>query len=140
MKIKILSWNIWAGKYLDKVIETLKKENADIIGLQEVTEEKIDNQKINIAYKIAKELKYEAIFFKAFSYEKNGRFFNQGNAILSKFPIKKSKVHFLSNLNLYKKTAQTEPRIAVEIEVNINNTNLYVFTTHLAYADKFESS
>ncbi len=51
MKLKVLSWNIWQGVYLDEVISFLKDYDADIIALQEVS-----NDDRNITQKIASEL------------------------------------------------------------------------------------
>ena len=37
MKIKALQVNIWKGKFLDGLVEFLKREDPDIIFMQEVT-------------------------------------------------------------------------------------------------------
>jgi exonuclease III len=58
MKLKILSWNIWCGTYLDEVIKFLKIADSDIIALQEVAE---DNRG-NISEIIAKELGYKYVY------------------------------------------------------------------------------
>jgi len=55
MKIKVLSWNIWCGTYLEEVIKFLKKADADIIALQEVS---ID-ERGNLSEIIAKRLGYK---------------------------------------------------------------------------------
>src|SRR5256885_2098271 len=92
MLVKLLSWNIWGGRYLDDVIAFLKMSNADIIGLQEVIE--FQSSK-NMAEEIAEQLGYECVFYKAGTIDKNGKSYNLGNAILSKFPFQKSRYRFL---------------------------------------------
>ena len=57
MKVKILSWNIWCGTYLDEVTEFLKNANADIIALQEV----VEDERGNLVEIIAKELGYKYV-------------------------------------------------------------------------------
>lgn len=54
MKIKVVSWNIWYGKYLDEIIKYLKDEKADIVCLQE-TVANMDGSD-NTAKKIAQKL------------------------------------------------------------------------------------
>lgn len=134
MKLELLSWNIWQGQHLPEIIEFLKTANADIIGLQEI----IEKDSTNTAKEIARELDYNYVYYQAI--EKTRLGYPQGNAILSKYPIKESKCHFLSDLSTYVNTAESEPRIAVEAEIKIDNKSLRVFTVHLAYSHKFQSS
>ncbi len=134
MTLKLLSWNIWQGQHLSEIIDFLKTADADIIGLQEVSERDSSNTAAVIAHKLG----YNFVYYRAIDKTRLG--YPQGNAILTKFPILKSKCNFLSDLNLYKNTAESEPRIAVEAEININGKSLTVFTVHLAYSHKFQSS
>src|SRR6266480_1308494 len=126
MNIKVLSWNIWKGKHLKEVIEFLKTTKADVIGLQEVVGE-------TTAQKIANQLGYEYTYFTAFTTNRHETIFDLGISILSKYPIKHATCHFLSTMDAYEQNAQTEPRIAVEAEIEINGILLHVFTVHLAY-------
>lgn len=134
MQLKVLSWNIWHGKFLDEIISFLKLAQADIIGLQEV----LETGNSNTADIIAKALGYHSVYFQAIKKTRLGK--SQGNATLSKYPLEKTKVHFLSNPAFYTKTAETEPRIAVEAKIKIDKTEITVFTTHLAYSLKFRDS
>jgi len=122
MKIKILSWNIWNGKYLSEIIEYLKTANADIIGLQEVVQN-LDGSN-NIAQVIAEKLSYEWTFAKTRTYTEGDRVFDWGNAILSKHKIVSSKTHILSS---------EEARTALQADIQINKTLLHVFSTHLLH-------
>ncbi|MBI2039661.1 endonuclease/exonuclease/phosphatase family protein [Candidatus Microgenomates bacterium] len=134
MQIKVVSWNIWQGHHLKMIISFLKQNNADVIGLQEA----IEKDGTNTAAVIAKELGYQCSYHRAVDQTRLG--YPQGNAILSRYPIAKSIFHKLSGLSLYKNTAETEPRIAVEAKINTGNNMLTVFTVHLAYSHQFKES
>ncbi len=129
MKLKILSWNIWCGTYLDEVIKFLKTAEADIIALQEVSE---DN-KGNIAELIAKELGYKYVYttdidmpFKYLpGYKKDDeQTIKMGNAILSKYEIVSSKEHRL---------VENQKRTVIEANIKIGDNILNVFSIHLRH-------
>lgn len=134
MRIKILTWNIWQGKHLQQVIDFLKQTDADIIALQEV----VEKEGTNTAEVIASTLSYHYIYYRA----KDAAVYkpNQGNAILSKFPIAQSNRHVLSDPGLIIYTPETEPRIAVEAHILVNKRELSVLTTHLAYSRELKQS
>lgn len=140
MKIKIMSWNIWHGKHLNEIKEHIKDSNPDIIGLQEVIEMDKNGEKWNVAEEIAKELGYEWTYFKAFTSDKSNPIYDQGNAILSKYKIEKSTCYFLSGLELYKQTAESEPRIAIDAHISFGEKMIHIITTHLAYSFQFQQS
>jgi len=141
MKIKVLSWNIWHGKHLTEVTKFLKESDADIIALQEVVEHSKNGRVGNIAQQIASTLGFDYAYYSAFKDDRHNQSdFELGNAVLSRFKIENSKCHFLSNLEDYEKNAKTEPRIAVEANININDKILKVFSTHLAYSDNLETT
>lgn len=135
-----MSWNIWKGKFLEKVIEQIQQENPDIVCLQEVIEQEKDGEKINIAQQIASKLGYEFVYCKAFHTDRHTPSYDIGDAILSKFPILSSSCHFLSSLDEYKDSAVTEPRTAVKIEVKTDSQTLTIITCHLGYSEKFQET
>ncbi|MCL4353152.1 endonuclease/exonuclease/phosphatase family protein [Patescibacteria group bacterium] len=140
MRIKIISWNIWKGKNLDRIIDFLERENADIIGLQEVIEKDAVKGGINIGSFIADKLGYFLTYCKAFTTDRHVPVFDIGNATLSRIKPLKSKCIFLSGIEEYKGDSQTEPRIAVETQFSIGGKSLTVFNTHLSYSDKLAVS
>lgn len=123
MQMKILSWNIWGGKYLSEVIKFVKKSKADVIGLQEVLQD-VDG-KNNIAQIIAEKLGYEWIYYSKGQIDFYGKISEWGNAVLSKYPIDNRNVHNLFNGD--------DNRIAVEADIKIQNRILSVFCTHLIH-------
>lgn len=122
MKIKILSWNIWGGRHLSEIISFVKDADADIVGLQEVVGEKIENT----ATIIAKKLGYKNVaYVMAMKMEMGGKRVNLGNAVISKYPIIKSKAHTLS---------VTKSRVVIEAVIQVENRTLHVFNTHLVHS------
>ncbi len=130
MQLKVLSWNIWCGTYLKEVISFLKKEQPDIIALQEVLEE----ENGNIALTIAKELGYECVY--ALGMHMPAKFLNNkeidqdksisfGNAVLSKYPIISSKIHDLPQ--------GENSRPAIQANIKIGDEILHVFSLHLKH-------
>lgn len=122
MSLKILSWNIWQGKYLPQVIDFLKRADANIIGLQEITQN--TNGTKNIADQIVNELGYEWTYATTSQMQKNGKTMDWGNAILSKNKITGRKTHVLS---------KNHKRTALEVTIQVGNTMLNVFNTHLLH-------
>jgi len=129
MKLKILSWNIWCGTYLDEVIEFLRTVDADIIALQEVAED----SRGNISEIIAKELEYKYVYTTDIDMplkylpnykEDDERIIKMGNAVLSKYEIVDSKEHQLI-LN--------KARTVIEANIKIEDKILNVFSIHLRH-------
>ena len=129
MKLKLLSWNIWCGTYLDEVIEFLRTANADIIALQEVA----NDDRGNISEIIAKELGYKYVYTTDIdmplkylpSYEKDDDgTIKMGNAILSKYEIVNSKEHNL---------IENKSRTVLEASVKIEDKMLNIFSVHLRH-------
>ena len=129
MKLKILSWNIWCGTYLDGVIEFLKTANADIIALQEV----IEDERGNLVEIIAKELGYEYVHAIGMNmpvkflpkYEKDDkRTIKFGTAILSKYKIIDSRIYELVDEN---------KRLVIGTDIKIRNETLHIFSIHLKH-------
>lgn len=127
MKIKVISWNIWGGKYLDKVISFLKEADADIIALQEIIE---DDDGGNTALTISKALGYECVF--DFDLRMSSKWsgperteekiISVGNAILSRHEIISSMIHRLSKNNT-----------AVQADIQIGSSILHVCSIHLKH-------
>jgi endonuclease/exonuclease/phosphatase family metal-dependent hydrolase len=138
--MKIMSWNIWKGKFLDKVIAQIEQETPDVVCLQEVIEQEIDGQRVNSAQRIASKLGYEFVYCKAFTTDRHTPVFDIGDAILSKVPILSSSCHFLSTLEEYQGSAVSEPRTAVKVEVKTSTGTVSIITCHLGYSEKFQET
>lgn len=132
MKIKVISWNIWGGKNLERIIDFLETVEWDIVALQEVTERNTNNS-INDANEIAKKFNCEFYFAKAFRTDRHFPVYDLGNAIISKMKIKDTQYFMLSDLDQYERNSTTEPRNAVQIKINTDNSDLNLISTHLGF-------
>lgn len=138
MFIKIISLNIWRGELLDNAVDFFKKEDPDILILQEVYDGK--NPGLPKDYRAFEYLKetfpeYTAVFGAQFcDITKYGNI-EEGNAIYSKFPILVSERTFFdipySTFNNRAKTHfEDNPQSLLHAEVGLNGGKLNVFNVH----------
>lgn len=117
MKLKALSWNIWWFGYFDKISKFLKEFDADIIALQEVTQD--DKTRDTVGF--LTDLGY-SYAFAPFMKIKDGR--TVGNAIFSKNEIVHTQIFELSEKDM---------RNAVMADVEVEGNTLHVFSTHILH-------
>ncbi len=128
MNVRLLSWNIWMGKYLPEIVDLLRKEHPDIIAFQEVIQDQ--GGKNNTAETIAKKLGYHWEFAPVTSFTHEGRTVDWGEAILSRYDIDTSKVLELS----------IDPRhVGLLANIRIGNQTLHVISTHLTHTHQSAS-
>ena len=140
MKIKFLTLNIWRGKLIKNVLAFLRKEDADIVVLQEVFNGL--NQKLNPQYRafsiVKRELGYpHSLFAPAFLDISADSQVENGNAIFSKFPINTHRIHFfdvpygtyIDAPGNYERC----PRILVHAQLQVETRRLNVFNIHGIY-------
>ncbi len=124
--VRLMTWNIHGGEGIDgaynleDIVEIIDAINPDIVGLNEVVTE------INVS-KMADELNMYYYFAEAGDT-------NEGNAVLSKFPIKKAKHYDLPLIET------TRARVLIEVTLRVNGRDWVIYVTHLArfsnYADQ----
>ena len=124
MQIKILSWNIWCDGDFKQISDFLRASKADIIGLQEV----VPGDKSRDVVSFLKILGYEHAVAPIGSVFSDGRMIT--SAIFSKYPIRASKMHMLS---------EESPRQAVEVSIKIKSATLKVFSLHTKHTHQKES-
>lgn len=130
MSLKLVSWNIWGGKHLDKVLAQLQEIDADIIGLQEVKEQPDLNQ----AHFLAKKLNMHYHYCSVFTDDRHDETYRLGNAIFSKLPLSEDQCVELSGMRYYEKNSLTEPRCACVAEIKYKGIEIKLISTHLGYA------
>lgn len=131
MKIKILQWNIWYKdciNNLDKIIRELKKWDADIVCLQEVSA----NNDIEHLKRLFKTYPH-GYYAEADKFETR----TQGNVILTKYPIINRETVFINEPGKSHNGYDKEGRVYIEVELNIKGKSLTVGTTHSSYTDSF---
>lgn len=98
MKLKIINCNIWIGGILfDELLSFLKEEDADILLLQEVYagDDSFETKQHRSLYELQTTLGYSHTSFAPAFFEKvDGKELQQGNAILSKYPLEEMKTIF----------------------------------------------
>jgi endonuclease/exonuclease/phosphatase family metal-dependent hydrolase len=118
--LKILSWNIWTDGYFDQVADFLRRSGAEIIGLQEVTND--DPKRDVIGY--LTNLGYESVFAPV-THAWGSTTYIDGPAIFSKYKIAASETYILSDV---------DPRAAVRADIEVAGAMLHVFSTHLLHS------
>lgn len=131
--IKLLQWNIWFKENIDNIIIELKRINADIVCIQELSITKDDNSNVDKLKKL-----YPYMYYEIADTFLDGR--SQCNAILSKYPINKTSKYYVQNLSDNKNDYSKEGRIYLETQLNVNGKNITIGTTHLSYTHKFEET
>lgn len=139
MKVKVINLNLWfGGKLFDSALGFVKKENPDILLLQEVYDGKNNSFSKNLrTFEIfKKELNLDYYFFSPSFLEKlkDGTKIERGNAIFSKFPIKFKDTIFYDVL--YKECAEYKirdysfiPRSLQHVKIEMNGNIYDVFNT-----------
>lgn len=137
MNIKILQWNILWTEKIENIADTLKKIDADIVCLQELTRGAKVNNNIDTAMFVAQKLDFH-YFYKDAQVWQNGEKQAQGNAIFSRFPITDSRCLFLQESKQNPKDATEEGRTYIECTIEIEGKKIQVATVHLSFTPRFE--
>jgi endonuclease/exonuclease/phosphatase family metal-dependent hydrolase len=130
-RVRIATWNLW-GRYgpwearLPAIAETLRRIDADIVGLQEVWE---DDQRSQ-ASELAAGLGYTEPVYAA-NLERDGA--RSGNAILSRGPIGRTDVRRLPREAAGAHDDEGEERLVVLAECNGPRGPIQVFCAHLSW-------
>ena len=132
--MKIVSYNINSGKGADQVcipensMKVLKKENADVIALQEVAAFRPECPPVDYLKEAEKFLGMDSAFGKTLDFANGGTF---GNGILSSMPIEIQDIFPLDF------PEEAEARKALIVKVNTEKP-FYMVSLHLAYQGEFE--
>ena len=139
MKIRFVTLNIWeGGRLFDNVVRFIKRENPDILALQEVYDGKTSKfEKRFRTFEIfKKELGFSnSVFTPAFLDTQSIGDIEQGNAIFSKFPILIQKAIFFdksySKLNGENpENFELFPPILLYVTIALRNIKLDIFNIH----------
>lgn len=141
MKIKILTLNIWGGELLGNVINFIRKEDPDIVLLQEVNNGMDGlNSKFRSLDILRKELGFPYCSFEPlFVGIRSGNKIPQGNAIFSRFPIKSSRAVFfdipfrelkLESGNTQKPENQFIPMGMLKANIEIDKKDFNAYSVH----------
>lgn len=142
MRIKFITLNIWKNStIIDSAVAFIKKENPDIINLQEVYNAK--DASLDKRYRTLEILKKDlslSYFHFAAKFrditKKDNLYAEQGNAIFSRFPIMKSGAIFFDIpyrvVNDYeqKRIYDQLPKNLQSVVVEVEDTTFYIYNVH----------
>lgn len=138
MKVKVIQLNIWRGTLLNNAIEFLKKENPDIILLQEVYSTDLPGMPIThrlFSYLSGKFPEYEGLYGPAFTDTTKLGDIESGNAIFSKFKITDSKNTFFDEpYRTFDEQDQTDfshnPQTILRATLDVEGVEVNAFSVH----------
>lgn len=139
MKIKFITLNIWdGGRLFDSAVSFIKKEDPDIIVMQEVYDGKDPKfeKRFRTMNIFKKELKYPySVFSEALLDTRSIGNIDHGNAIFSKFPIINHQSFFFGvpygKFDMEgSKDWQFEPTNMLHTIIDTDNSRLNVFNVH----------
>lgn len=116
-------------KNVKDLISFINKEKLDIISLAEIEGGSWRSKSVNQVNLINKET--DLHYQKFFPAHQMGKIINQGNAILSKYPI--------LSVKSQKMPGKGESRYLVKAKIKINERTVTYFTTHLSLKKKYNS-
>jgi len=124
---RVMTYNVHHGEGIDhrvdleRIAQLIKRERADIVALQEVDKGVERTGRRNLAAELGALTGMSFVFSNNYSFQ-GGEY---GNAILSRFPVKRS-----GNLH-YKKVEESEQRGLLEVTLDIHGRELLFLATHL---------
>ncbi len=143
--IHIVDWNIDRGTRLREIAEVLERDQADLCLLQEVDLSAHRSGNVNVAEELARQLKMRYAYASAWQEMSQGDKEHpsfQGQAILSRFPIKNVRVirfkaqsdfwrprRYVPNSPLFQR--RLGGRIAIVAELEFAGRTLVVYNPHL---------
>jgi endonuclease/exonuclease/phosphatase family metal-dependent hydrolase len=129
MKLSVLQWNVWYQEKADNILRFLQETDADILCLQELTQESFINPGCNLPKEIEL-LGYYSHYKVALNTV--GKFNRQlGNGIFSKFPVVSSEVFYTQHAS--DNLIDPEDRLCLTATLNVNSVHLTVGTVHLSW-------
>jgi endonuclease/exonuclease/phosphatase family metal-dependent hydrolase len=127
--LRVMTYNIHVGIGMDKkldlqrIADVIKKEDPDLVGLQEVDRGVQRTQRIDEIAELAKLTRMDYAFAFNLPYQ-GGQY---GVAILSRLPIRATEHRHFKNLR------EAERRGFIRAEVSFHGRKLHFVTTHLDY-------
>ena len=127
--LRVMTYNIHVGIGMDKkldlqrIADVIKKQNPDLVGLQEVDRGVQRTQRIDEIAELAKLTRMDYAFAFNLPYQ-GGQY---GVAILSRLPIRATEHRHFKNLR------EAERRGLIRAEVSFHGRKLHFVTTHLDY-------
>ncbi len=144
MKLKIMSYNIAAGRSFEKgpdyrpiihaeltYAEKIKEFAPDVCGLNEVDYRLPRSARVRMAKMIGDAAGYESAFAPAVTWTNKYGIGTYGNGFLSKYPIKETEIIPIPNPETKEPGVSYEPRVILHSTVDMNGRDVEFFVTHV---------
>lgn len=140
MKLKLLQLNIEKGRFLENIVDFVKKNNIDILCFQEVTNGSVSYEGVNCFNKLKNSLNYKGVLTECWNLSgEKGSF--SGNAVFFKKDLNliKEKTVWLKPYkeikNLNTRAVEESPRCATALKFRLDSEVFYIINTHLAWGE-----
>jgi endonuclease/exonuclease/phosphatase family metal-dependent hydrolase len=130
MQLSVLQWNVWFREHADNIASVLADQQADILCLQELTQDSYVNPSADIPARIAA-LGYEYDYRQTLKVP-GAEYYHMGNGIFSKYPIRERRHVYLQ----YEGThagVHHENRVYLEITIETPVGFMTIGTAHLSF-------
>jgi endonuclease/exonuclease/phosphatase family metal-dependent hydrolase len=132
MRVKVLQWNVWFKENIEQVVRELKRFDADVICLQELTQGYVEQTRENTWEYIGHELGYTYRVQEIPIVTAEAQWL-QGNAIFSRHPVVGQMKTWLHKPADQEDTTD-QYRGYLEVRIQIGDQQLTVATTHMSFA------
>jgi endonuclease/exonuclease/phosphatase family metal-dependent hydrolase len=131
VRIKILQWNVWYKENVQRVLDELKRIDADIVCLQELTHGYVKEYDYSTWEYIAHNLNLE-FCYQEIPIIRTDTEWLQANAIFSKYKIVSKKMQWL-HTPADDKNHKDQYRGYLEAALDLNGRTLSIGTTHMSF-------
>lgn len=147
--LKVISYNIAAGqgvvndskkyvgkKYLDEIVKLMNAEKADLIGMQEVDDNRFTTRFVDQAKYIAARIGMHYYWHEASAVGPFGKLNKHGNSVMTKHKIiKKECVEYKSKGKKSDGGASTETRAFTYALIEVKGVRINFISTHLGFPE-----
>lgn len=144
MEFSLITYNIWSGKYWKKIINFLREKSADAMCLQEVgiyNPYHKESKDIDMCAELRTAFPdYNLVYAPIGKRLIKNREESFGNAILTKFPVSGSEIHYLLRPLRWTENHEEQSRNILEADLLIKDKIFTIVTGHLTYAQGFNDT
>lgn len=131
MKMRIVQWNVWFKENIERVVDVLKAQDADVICLQELTNGYVEQTHENTWQFIAHELGFDYAVQEIPIITKDAQWL-QANAIFSRHPIRSKKSAWIHEPK-HAQDLDDQYRGYLTATIDIPPRPLTIATTHMSF-------
>jgi endonuclease/exonuclease/phosphatase family metal-dependent hydrolase len=140
VRLTIMQWNVRFSEPVERLLPVIREVNAEVVCLQEITENTEFNPGICVSDIIAQSLHYSDTHFTAASRSKyQDRSSFTGNAILSRLPITQKLSFTIKDQGCTSNRFDPHRRIYLEARIQLGKESVTVGCVHSSYTDQFRN-